>query len=276
MGYVFTSDHAKARALRPLVKLMLRMTLGRPQSLLILQNPDDAQAFTDARLIGASRIRMIRSSGVDTARFRPLERSEPHGGRLRVLLAARLLWEKGIQEFVDAAAYLRSQGRDVEFLLAGMPDPGNPRSATHAQAKQWSRDGLVTWLGHVEDMPALLGTVHAMVLPSYYREGVPKSLIEAAACGLAIITTDLPGCREVVTEHGADGLRVPPRDAHALAERIIALDDDRELLSRLGQRARQRALSDFDERQVIQRTVDVYTELLPRPAHPTVAARAAR
>jgi glycosyltransferase involved in cell wall biosynthesis len=262
MGYVFTSDGAKARALRPLVKLLLRMTLGHRRSLLILQNPDDAAAFSDARLIAPERVRMIRSSGVDTSRFRPADPAAATGGRLRVLLAARLLWEKGIQEFVDAAEHLRAQGRDVEFVLAGTPDPGNPRSATQADAQGWNDAGLVTWLGHVDDMPSLLRTVHVMVLPSYYREGVPKSLIEAAACGLAIITTDLPGCREVVTEHGSDGLRVAPRDALALAQRIGMLDDDRALLERLGRCARQRALSDFDERLVIQRTVDVYGELL--------------
>lgn len=262
MGYVFTSDHFKARALRPLVKAMLRVSLGGSRSLLILQNPDDAMAFVAAGLASTDRIRVIRSSGVNTTRFRPAVPPRGHG-RLRVVLAARLLWEKGIQEFVDAARLLREQGRDVEFVLAGMPDPGNPRSVDAAQVRQWSDEGLLQWLGHVDDMPALFSTMDVMVLPSYYREGVPKSLIEAAACGLAIITTDLPGCREVVTQHGVDGLRVAARDARALADRIVALDDDRELLARLGRNARARALADFDERLVIQQTLDVYAELMP-------------
>ena len=262
MGYVFTSDRLKARVLRPLVKALLRGTLGSARSLLILQNPDDAQAFAASGLLAAGRIRVIRSSGVDIARFRPAVPALRRGGRLRVLLAARLLWEKGIQEFVDAAELLRKQGRDVEFVLAGMPDQGNPRSVGLAQVQQWADAGLVQWLGHVDDMPALFAAVDVMALPSYYREGVPKSLIEAAACGLAIITTDLPGCREVVTQHGIDGLQVEPRNARALADRIIELDDDRELLLQLGYRARQRALADFDERLVIQRTLDVYAELL--------------
>jgi glycosyltransferase involved in cell wall biosynthesis len=120
----------------------------------------------------------------------------------------------------------------------------------------------VRWLGHVDDMPALLKTVHVMALPSYYREGVPKSLIEGAACGLALITTDMPGCREVVTSDGFDGLRVEPRNARALADCIVRLDDDRELLLQLGHHARQKALRDFDERLVIQRTLDVYAELI--------------
>jgi glycosyltransferase involved in cell wall biosynthesis len=262
MGYVFTSNSVKARVLRPLVKAMLRVALGSDRSLLILQNPDDAVAFIAENLVAPQKIRVILSSGVDTARFHPVERQSNGRERLRVLLAARLLWEKGIQEFVEAAVLLREQGRDTEFILAGMPDAGNPRSVTLAQVQQWADAGLVRWLGHVEDMPALLNTVDLMALPSYYREGVPKSLVEAAACGLAIVTTDLPGCREVVKQHGVDGLHVEPRNSRALAERIIQLDDDRELLLRLGRCARQKALTDFDERLVIQRTLNVYAELL--------------
>jgi glycosyltransferase involved in cell wall biosynthesis len=262
MGYVFTSEGFKARALRPLVKSLLRATLGNARSLLILQNHDDAEAFSASRLAMPEKIRVIRSSGVDTTRFQPVSPPRSRNGRLRVLMAARLLREKGVQEFVDASALLQDQGRDVEFLLAGMPDPGNPHSVDVAQVQRWADAGLLRWLGHVEDMPALLNTVDVMALPSYYREGVPKSLIEAAACGLAIVTTGLPGCREVVTQHGVDGLRVRPRDARELADLISVLDDDRNLVSQLGRNARQRALTDFDERLVIQRTVEVYAELM--------------
>lgn len=262
MGYVFTSHKIKARILRPLVKALLRIALGGRHSLLILQNPDDATAFIAEGIVAPEKIRIILSSGVDVTRFHPVKRPAGGHGHLRVLLAARLLWEKGIQEFVDAAVLLREQGRDTEFILAGMPDTGNPHSVTLAQVQQWSDAGLVHWLGHVEDMPALLNTVDLMALPSYYREGVPKSLIEAAACGLAIVTTDLPGCREVVTQHEFDGLYVEPRNPSALAERINQLDDDRELLSRLGHCARQKVMIDFDERLVIQRTLNVYAELL--------------
>lgn len=262
MGYVFTSNARKARMLRPLVKALLHTALDNDRSLLVLQNPDDAIAFSTAELIAPEKIRVIRSSGVDTARFQPPKRFPNRHERLRVLLAARLLREKGVQEFVDAAALLREWGRDVEFVLAGTPDPGNPHSFTQEQVQQWSDTGLVRWLGHVDDMPDLLKTVHVMALPSYYREGVPKSLIEGAACGLALITTDMPGCREVVTNDGFDGLHVEPRNAHALANCIVRLDDDRELLLQLGHHARQKALRDFDERLVIQRTLDVYRELV--------------
>jgi glycosyltransferase involved in cell wall biosynthesis len=199
-----------------------------------------------------------------------------------VVLAARLLWEKGIGEFVEAARMLKQEGRTIECLLAGMPDPGNPRSVRREQVDAWVKEGSVRWLGHVEDMPALLGSVDVMALPSYYREGVPKSLIEAAACGLALVTTDMAGCREVVTSHGLDGLHVEPRSAHSLSAALRMLDDDRALLARLGDHAREKALAEFDERSVIARTIAVYDELLfdrsvvARPAMPMPVERTAR
>lgn len=261
MGYVFASDSVKARALRPLVGALMRGTLSNGNSRVILQNPDDAEAMTRARIVAADRIRIIRSSGVNLSRFQPGERGGT-GSRLRVLLASRLVREKGVEDYVEAARLLRASGRDIEFLLAGMPDPGNPGSVSREEVERWVGDGLVNWLGHVDDMPALMSTIDVMVLPSYYREGVPKSLIEAAACGLAIITTNLPGCREVVAQHGIDGLHVDPRSAASLARQLAALDEDRDLLRRLGQRARHNAMNHFDERMVIRRTLEVYSELL--------------
>ena len=273
MGYVFTSDRFKARALRPIVRTLMRGTLGSGHTRLILQNPDDADAFVSSRLVPSQMIRVIRSSGVDTSRFRPAVTAAVDRRPLRVLLAARLVWEKGIREFIDAAALLKAQGRQIEFLLAGMPDPGNPGSVGREHVERWQQQGLVRWLGHVEDMPALLLTVDVMALPSYYREGVPKSLLEAGACGLALVTTDLPGCREVVARHGVDGLHAKPRDAQSLASLLASLDDDRDLLRTLGNNARKTVVAEFDERQVIADTISVYTELLgashmARPAAP--------
>jgi len=270
MGYVYASNTVKARVLRPVVSTLMRSTLGHGHSRVILQNPDDAAALTDSKLVPADRIRIIRSSGVNIDRFRPVSHDD---GPLRVLLAARLLREKGVGEFVEAARLLRDRGREVQFLLAGTPDPGNPSSYEQHEIDHWHRQGLVDWLGHVDDMPALMRTVHVMALPSYYREGVPRCLIEGAASGLCLITTDLPGCREVVTGHGIDGLQVPPRDAPSLAALLMQLDDDRTLVKQLGTRARERAERHFDERLVIDRTLEVYAELLtnPFPARSAVA-----
>lgn len=264
LGFVFASERPKARMLRPLVSLLMRGALGGARSRVILQNPDDAEAFARERLAPPDNIRLIRSSGVDITRFRLRDPASAHRP-LRVLLAARLLKEKGVREYVGAALRLKGEGRDIEFLLAGQPDPGNPHSVRGDEVHGWHERGIVRWLGHVDDMPALLRSIDVMALPSYYREGVPKSLIEAGACGVALITTNLPGCREVVTCDGDDGLHVEPRSIDSLADALARLDDDRVLLNRLGARARERALNDFDERVVIRKTCEVYRELLPLP-----------
>lgn len=260
MGYVFTSEATKARVLRPVVRALMQLALDGDGARLILQNPDDVALFERAQLVDAARVRLIPGSGVDCRRFEPVSKrgaAKP----FRVLLAARLLWDKGLAEYISAARRLRAEGRTIEFLLAGDPDPGNPAAVPEATVRAWVDEGVVNWLGHVNDMAALFASVDAVVLPSY-REGLPKALIEAAACALPLVTTDVPGCREVVTD-GVDGLLVPVRNAEALADAIARLQDDPELAARLGAAARTKALSEFDERIVIERTIDVYRELLP-------------
>jgi glycosyltransferase involved in cell wall biosynthesis len=260
MGYVFTSNDVKARFLQPLVRTLLRLALGGDNARLILQNPDDVVLFERASLIKPSCIRLIAGSGVDCQRFNSSVRGQT-GEVLRVLLAARLLWDKGLEEYAKAARELLNQGRRIRFLLAGTPDLGNPAAVPESTVRAWVDDGLIEWLGHVDDMPSLLASVDVVVLPSY-REGLPKLLIEAAACALPLVTTDVPGCREVVQD-GVDGLLVSPRDAKGLAVAIARLQDDPALARRLGAAARLKALSEFDERIVIQRTISVYGELLP-------------
>ena len=271
MGYVFISDKPLARTLRPIVRTLLRMALGGARTRLILQNLDDVALFEKNGIASAARIRLIPGSGVDCGRFIPPARSERRGP-LRVGLAARMLWDKGVREFVEAARILKMQGRALHFQLAGGPDPGNPASIPEPVLREWQAAGLVDWLGHVDDMPALLASTDIVVLPSY-REGLPKSLIEAAACARPLITTDVPGCREVVTD-GIDGLLVPACDALALAQAIARLQDDPSFARRLGEAARAKALAHYDERRIVARTLDVYRELLDDP--PTYARPAAK
>lgn len=259
MGYVFTSDDLKARLLRPVVRTLMRLALDGRGARLILQNPDDVALFERARLVDSERVRLIPGSGVDCRRFGP-DAGRGEGERFRVLLAARLLWDKGLAEYVGAARELRAEGRDIEFLLAGDPDPGNPAAVPEATVRGWVDEGVLQWLGHVDDMPALFRSVDAVVLPSY-REGLPKGLIEAGASGLPLVTTDVPGCREVVSD-GEDGLLVPVKSAQALAAAIARLHDDPALRARLGAAARAKALAQFDERIVIDRTVAVYAEVI--------------
>lgn len=273
MGYVFTSRGLKARLLRPMVRSLLRLTLGGGGARLILQNPDDVALFERAGLMDPSHIRLIPGSGVDCSRFmpRPVSAGRRSAGVPRVLLAARLLWDKGLEEYVQAARILRTQGRKVIFLLAGTPDAGNPGAVPEDTVRAWVEDGLLQWLGHVDDMGALFASVDMVALPSYYGEGLPKSLIEAAACALPLITTDIPGCREVVSD-GVDGLLVPPRDSQALAAAIARLLDDPEMAAGFGRAARTKALAQFDERLVIERTLEVYEELLGQGAQTELAS----
>jgi glycosyltransferase involved in cell wall biosynthesis len=259
MGYVFTSTQLKARLLRPVVRRLLRMALGGTGSRLILQNADDVEFFKQAGLVFPGRIRLIRGSGVNCTQFSDVSVKDRGGERMRVLLACRLLWDKGVDEYVAAARQLREQGHPIEALVAGTSDPGNPAAIPESTVRSWVDDGTINWLGHVDDMASLLASVHAVVLPSY-REGLPRTLVEAAACGLPLITTDVPGCREVVSD-GVDGLLVPVKDSNALARAIQRLQDDPEFARRLGDAARIKARAQFDERIVIRRTMDVYAEL---------------
>jgi glycosyltransferase involved in cell wall biosynthesis len=196
MGYVFTSNDLRARLLRPIVRSLMRLALNGQRSRLILQNRDDVELFRATGCVDQSRIQLIPGSGVDCSRF-TARTSSLENKPFRVLLASRLLWDKGIAEYIDAARALKAEKRTISFLLAGNPDPGNPASVPESVVKEWENEGLIEWLGHIDDMPSLFSTVDLVVLPSY-REGLPKTLIEAAACGLPIITTDVPGCREVV------------------------------------------------------------------------------
>ena len=259
MGYVFSSEELSARILRPIVKSLFRFSLSGAGAHIILQNRDDLAFFIDTIGLAPERSSLIAGSGVDLQRFQPLTPTEitaRNGSRVRVLLAARLLWDKGIAEFIEAARLLRAAGKDFELLLAGTPDPGNPSAVPEANVREWVHEGLVDWLGHIEDMPKLFRTIDVVVLPSY-REGLPKTLIEAAACGLPLITTDVPGCREVIDD-GVEGLLIPVRDGAALAAAITRLCEDAGLRRRQGEAARRRAVAEFDDRSVNERTIEVY------------------
>lgn len=258
LGHVFTSQHVKARLLRPPVRALLWLALGSPNSRLILQNSDDLAAFERAGLIEPDRIRLIRGSGVDASRFKPVDRPD-HANPVRCLLATRLLWEKGVGEYVAAARQLRREGVAAEFLLAGDPDPGNPASVSPEQFAAWRDEGSITLLGHVEDMAELWPQMDIAVLPSY-REGVPRSLLEAAACGLPLIATDAPGCREIV-QPDSNGLLVPIKDAATLAAAIRRLCLEPETRRRMGRASRAKALAEFGERLVFEKTLEVYREL---------------
>jgi glycosyltransferase involved in cell wall biosynthesis len=258
LGHLFTTPGPRATVLAPLVRALYRRVLSRSQ--VIFQNPDDRAYFENSgALDGAPGVHLIRGSGVDTARFRPAARP-PAEPPVTVVLVARLLREKGIEEFVHAARVLRSRGVDARFVVAGDPDPGNPSSHDAYDLARWRADSPVEFLGHHEDMVGLLQSAHVCCLPSW-REGTPRSLLEAGACALPLVATDVPGCREVVRS-GDNGILVPARSPEALAGALESLIADRERRRRMGARAREIVDREFSEALVVSRTLDVYAAAL--------------
>jgi glycosyltransferase involved in cell wall biosynthesis len=251
LGWVSSKDGGAASRRRAFVRRALGSLLRSGTT--IVQNPDDERFLIEAG-VPAPRIRRIAGAGVDLDHFAPAP--EPPGDPT-IVLAARLLWTKGVGDFVAAARLLRHRGVRARFLLAGSPDPANPASIADAEIASWIASGVVEHLGRVPDMAPVLAKSHIACLPSYYGEGIPKTLIEAAAAGRPIVTTDMPGCREAVT-HGENGLLVPPRDPASLAEALATLIDDAALRQRMGAAGRARATRVFGLDRILQQTLDLY------------------
>lgn len=258
LGYIFISRGVKSAILRRLVKATYRFALRQARTRVIFQNPDDMALFEGEGLVRPSDAVLIRGSGVDMAVFLP--RPEAVGIPI-VLLASRMIWDKGVAEFVEAARLLHDQGITARFVLVGGPDSGNPSTIPQAQLEAWQKAMPVEWWGIRVDMPQVFAESHIVCLPSYYGEGIPKVLIEAAACARALVTTDTPGCREIV-QHEINGLLVPPRDAYALAKAIRQLLQNPELRAQMGRRGREIAMTDFSLQTVIDQTLGVYRDLL--------------
>lgn len=257
MGTLFSEASGKQGLLRSLVLTGFRWALTGRSSLLILQNPDDKDLLVNGAAIDPGSIRLIRGAGVNVRVFDA--GPEPEGVSL-VVLPARMLADKGVFEFVDAARQLKAQGIHARFALVGGTDECNPASIPNEQLQAWVDDGDVEWFGRRDDMPVVLASSTLVCLPSY-REGLPKSLLEAASCGRAIVATDVPGCREIVRD-GENGLLVPVRDATSLAIAIAKLLKDSTLRRKMGRKGREMVLHEFSEEAVVHETLEIYRELL--------------
>ena len=257
LGTALTSSHVKARLARPVLRPALAWAMRRPRSYAVVQNAENAK-FVASLGVRPERISLVRGAGVDVRTFRP--QPEPDGP-IRVTMVSRLLRDKGVREFVEAASLVRKVRDDIVFTLVGAPDEGNPTSVPTEQVRSWAAEGLVEWWGHREDVAEVLAGSHVAVLPTYYGEGVPKTLLEAAACGRPIVATDVPGCREVV-HHGGNGLLVPARDARALADAITALADDPARRAAMGAEGRRRAETEFAAERIHAETLRVYERAL--------------
>ena len=264
LGYMYSCEDARARLLRRPVETILRACLGGAGRAVIVQNPDDREVI--ARVLGApsDSLVLIRGSGVDPLGYPP---SPQRGGRVQVALISRMLWPKGVGEFVAAAESLRPEFADVRFVLVGDTDDGNPQAVPRERLKAWHAQGVVQWLGRRDDIPEILAASHIVALPSSYGEGIPKILIEAAASGRPIVTTDTPGCREIVRD-GENGLLVPKGRPDALAEALRRLILDPEARRRMGAAGRRIAQAEFSESRVVEETLAVYRSVLSRATIP--------
>jgi glycosyltransferase involved in cell wall biosynthesis len=262
LGFMFAATSFRARLLRAASLPVLRLATSGRSVRFLVENPDD-RATLERRGIGAGgRIVLIRGSGVDIAHYRPLP--EPEAGPVVVGCATRMLRIKGVAEIVAAFELLRARGSTVRLLLAGASDPENPAAIPEAEMRDWASRPGIEWLGQVEDVREVWARTHIAVLASLGGEGIPMSLMEAAACGRPLVATDVPGCREIARE-GETGLVVPPGDVAALADAIERLAADGALRRRLGAAARARIVAGLDSRTVGRETVRVYNELLSGP-----------
>jgi glycosyltransferase involved in cell wall biosynthesis len=257
LGYVFIAETRKAAVIRRLVTLSCKVAFRHGNQRIIFQNPDDQFVFVQNKILPARQTALIKGSGVDVNTYLPTPERE---GVPVVVLASRMLRDKGVDEFVDAARSLRAAGVPARFVLVGETDPGNPTAIRAEQLRQWADTGVVEWWGHQANMKDVLAQAHVVCLPSL-REGVPKVLIEAAACGRAIVTTDAPGCREIV-RNGENGLLVPVRDSRALAEALRLLVENAPLRAGMGLKGRDIAVQEFSIERVVRETLGVYRELL--------------
>jgi glycosyltransferase involved in cell wall biosynthesis len=262
LGFVFSSGSVRARVLRRLIRWPYRIALSGRHSRVIFQNDDDRRRLLAMGLVDWDRTAVIPGSGVDLQRFHPVP--EP-AGIPRAAIVSRMLWDKGVLELVEAARVLQTRGVPGRIVLVGGPDPGNPSSIPASQLEAWRSEGVVDWWGHRDDLATVYSDVNLIVLPTKYGEGVPRSLVEGAAAGRALVATDLPGCREVVVP-GVTGILVPPGDPSALADALQELLQEPNLRRRMGQAARERAEAMFSAQRVNSETLSLYHSLLGRKA----------
>ncbi|MFZ3013995.1 MAG: glycosyltransferase family 4 protein [Nitrospira sp.] len=259
LGYAFMDE--RKRLLRWCVKTAFRAVLRLSHSVVLVQNQDDQDRLVAEGVVPTSRTRIIAGSGIDVALYslKPQQSGIPV-----VILPARMLWDKGVGEFVEAARWLKQKGVHARFILVGRRDEHNPAAIPENCLQEWVQEGVVEWWGHREDMPAVYAAAMLVVLPSY-REGLPKVLLEAAACGKAIVATDVPGCREIVRDR-FNGLLVSPRDSTALTVAIEELLSDQALREVMGRRSRTRVLAEWSSPRITEQVLGLYRDMVTASA----------
>ena len=258
LGYVFASKTVRARLLKPIVLWLYQQFLNPKNSRVIIENPEDIHFFKDRGFLRAEDTFCILGAGVDTSHFLPL----PFSARnpvCTVVMAARLIKEKGVFDFIETANRLFKSNIQVKMQLIGEPDYGNPSSLTAMEFAELKRNPAVECLGYKDDIAPFLEKAHIFCLPSFYREGLPKVLVEAMSAGLAIITTDITGCREAIRE--GNGFLISPHDVEKLTQYIVFLINHPNELERMAQNSRIIALKDFDSQIICKQTYQVFKTL---------------
>lgn len=259
LGHIFLGNGFVTRSIRPVVRYFYRKILRARRVHVVFQNPDDLETFIDAGLVLPEKTVLIRSSGVCTRKFSPrLGHPDKETRVATVLFASRLIEEKGIHDYVEAARILKRK-RKVCFQVAGAPDPGNPSTVDEATLEEWRMEGAVDILGHVDRVDDIIQLADVVVLPSY-REGTPRILLEASSMGKPLVATDVPGCREVV-KHGETGFLVPPRNPEALAEAIDKLLTDESHARLMGDNGRRMIIDEFAVEKVVDSTFGLYSKM---------------
>ena len=256
LGTAFLEDSVVARFRRSLIVVLYRAAFRRKRLAVIFQNQDDCNMLLGLNALKNDQVKIIRGSGVKLEDFPYLPCPS---GKPVVVMAARLLRDKGVLEFVEAAKLLRGRGIEVVMRIVGSHDPGNPTSLTQQEFEYWKHNGPVEFLGFRKDIAAQYAKANIVCLPSY-REGLPKSLVEAAACGRAVVTTDVPGCRDAIIPE-VTGLLVPVKDPTALANAIQKLIEQPVLRQRMGKAGRELAEKEFAIEKIVYEHLEIYQEL---------------
>lgn len=264
LGYLVASSSFKARLLRLPIWNAFKFLLNRPGTHVILQNADDMEVVTSKLKVPVNNAVLIRGAGVDCEAFHPVPDppGDPH-----VILPSRMLWNKGVAEFVEAAKLLRQQGIRAKFVLVGDVDPASPSGMPRGTLSAWNDAGFVEWWGLCKEMMAVYQGATLVCLPSHGGEGVPKALLEAAACGKAIVTSDVPGCRDIV-RNGVNGLLISPKNINELAAALRYLLENDEARRRMGAAGREIAVREFSQEMVIEQTMALYSNVFaPKSRH---------
>jgi glycosyltransferase involved in cell wall biosynthesis len=257
LGYVFINKGFIASTRRWAVKVLYKISLGHKNLMVICQNLTDLNYIQKTTSLPDRSFTVIDGSGVSLQKF---QYTVDTNKIPKVMMASRVLKDKGVLEFVEAATIMQNSGIQAAFILVGSPDPGNPTSIPISQIQDWVKKGILEFWGYQEDMNQILGQASIIVLPSY-REGFPKVLIEAAAIGRPVVTTDVAGCRDAIY-NGITGVLVPPKDSNALAEEIKKLIDSPETCHKMGIEGRKMAEERFDEKITIERHLSIYDQIL--------------